>query len=280
MFDCIIVGSGPAGIQTSLYLKHKNILVLGQETNGLNDLDLIKNLYGFDEISGPELMRRGILSAQNQGILVNMESVLSIEKMNNHFKVITTKKTYETLTVLLATGKPRIPLKKKGFLSFRGRGIHMCSSCDGFFYKNKKIALIGSGPYMLEELKVLENFTTDITIFTDGADVDYVLNYPIVKEEILEFIGEKRLNKIETINNTYEVSGAFCAIGFPQANDLALKLGIITENSNIIVDNNYETNIKGVFAAGDCIGGMMQITKALNDALGASIGILDYLRNI
>lgn len=281
MRDSIIIGAGPAGISASLYLNNlnKDILVIGKDYGQLTKNDIVDNFYGQFPIPGNELIRKGIEQAKNLGITVIMDSVLSVTKDGNIFTVLTTNNTYQAKTVVLTTGKPRLPLSVPGYRVFKGKGIHLCATCDGFFYRKKKIAIVGSGPYMEQELSVLENYTDDITIFTENVAYEHP-KYKVITEKIKSFSGDKRLNQIHTKENTYDTQGVFVAIGFPSASELALKLGVITEHTNILVNDLMETNIEGLFAGGDCIGGKLQIPKAIYDGLKISSGVNTYLRKV
>ncbi len=281
MRDSIIIGSGPAGISAALYLNNlnKDVLVIGKDYGQLTKNDIIDNFYGQFPINGQDLIKKGIDQAKNLGIPVIMDSVLNVVKVDDYFIVTTIKETFEAKTVVLTTGKPRLPLSVPGYRIFKGKGIHLCATCDGFFYRKKKVAIVGSGPYMEQELSVLENYTDDITIFSENVLYEHP-KYKVITERIKSFSGDKRLSHIHTKENTYETQGVFVAIGFPTASELALKLGVITEHTNILVDEHMETNIEGIFAGGDCIGGKLQIAKAIHDGLKISSGVNTYLKKL
>lgn len=279
MRDTIIVGVGPAGIQAALYLKGFgfDVLVLGKDYGFLTKDDYIVNFYSQEKISGYDLIDAGVKQAIKADIDVIMDPVLNILNDGDNFIVKTEEHTYNTKTVLLATGKVKSKMTAKGYDFFRGKGIHHCATCDGFFYRNKRIAIVGSGPYLREELELLKRYTNDIIVFTEGKSCK-ITEHEVVFDNITEFIGNDRITHINTNNHQYKVDGVFIALDFPVASELALKLGLIMEDENISVNKNMETNVKGVFAAGDCIGGNSQIVKTLNDGLKASLGILDYLK--
>ncbi|MFA5693363.1 MAG: NAD(P)/FAD-dependent oxidoreductase [Acholeplasmataceae bacterium] len=280
MKDVVIIGMGPAGIQSAIYLKNYNLncLVLGKDYGDLTKDDFITNFYSHEKISGFDLIDHGVKQAVKLGIPVKKDPVLSIINEGNHFIIKTENNIYQSKAVLLATGKVKAKMDVVGFNEFRGKGIHLCATCDGFFYRNKKVGIIGSGPYLKEELSILKRFINDITIFTNNHPFK-LENEKIINEKIIGFDGSDRLNKITTTKNTYNIDGVFVALDFPVASELALKLGLVMEDDNIVVNDKMETNIKGVFAAGDCIGGNYQIVKTLNDGLLASIGIYNYLKD-
>jgi len=279
MIDTLIIGVGPAGISAAINLRKLNrtVLVIGKGTGQLSSLDVIDNLYGQGPISGQMLIEKGIHQAKQLGIDVITEIVLSIESNLDHFIITTNKNNYQAKTVLLATGKPRVQIDLEGYETFKSKGVHLCATCDGLFYRNKPVAIIGAGVYLEQEIRTLENYTKDITIFTNGHDYNND-TYPTVKDSLCAFIGEKRLTHIKTSKETYPFKGVFLAVNHPKAAELSLKLGVIMTDDNIDVDQNMQTNIKGIFAAGDCIGGRLQVPKALYDGFLAAHGINDSLR--
>lgn len=279
MIDSIVIGVGPAGISTAINLRKLNysVLVLGKDKGQLSNLDVIDNLYGQGPIAGEKLITKGILQARQLGIEVKQESVLNIEEADDHFIVTTPLNTYVTKTVVLATGKPRVQIELEGYNDFKSRGIHLCATCDGLFYKNKSVGIIGAGPYLEQELSTLENYTKDITIFTHGKPYTHNV-YKVITEPLKSFHGDKRLTHLETLNQTYALSGVFIAINHPMAAELSLKLGVMLSDDNIEVNEHMETNIPGLFAAGDCIGGMLQVPKAIHDGFMAAHGINIYLK--
>lgn len=281
MRDAIIIGYGPAGIQAAIYLKRQGIdpLVIGKDLGALEGYDdKVENYYGLVEpIYGKDLIRNGILQAKHLGIEVITDSVISLKSIGDTFDVITQHDHYETKTVLLATGKTRRTMKRLGFSQFRGKGISMCATCDGFFYRRKKVAIIGCGPYMLHELEYLKKMTHDVTVFTDGNELKVNVDVPVVYDKITKFTGTDRLTHIETTNGQHEVNGVFIALGTPSSVDFASQLGVIIEKNNLVVDSNYMTNVPGIFAAGDIIGGKLQIVKAVYDGMNAADAIYAYL---
>lgn len=284
MQDAIIVGKGPAGISAALYLKRAglNVTVIGKGYGALEKAEKIENYYGLPQpVDGKQLVEIGIAQAEGLGIPVLTQEVLHIDAAD-HFTVKTNTGEHEALAVLLATGKSRVTVPIKGFEKLRGRGISFCAVCDGFFYRGKRLAVIGSGDYAASELHDLMNFSKDITLFTDGAPLTtdkLPEGLPVVTDKITEIEGEDRVQAIVTTAGRQEVDGIFVAIGTASAADFALKLGIAMEGGNITVDGDYMTNIEGLFAAGDCTGGFLQVAKAVSDGAHASTGMAKYIRS-
>lgn len=282
MLDVIVVGGGPAGISAAVYLKRfkLDVLILMKDYGTLAKTDHIENYYGFAEpITGTKLVENGIAQATKMGIPIHREEVLSIDFFDT-FTVKTTKNEYPAIAVLLATGASRTGLKVKGFREFEGKGISFCAVCDGFIYRNKAIGVVGSGEFMLEELEVLRNFSKNVTVFTNGEALSIdVHGIPVVTEKLETIAGDDVLRSVSTNRQTYPLDALFVAVGTPSASDFALRMGAFLNKSDIAVDTNYMTNIPGLFAAGDCIGGFYQIAKAVSDGAHASVAINRYLRN-
>ncbi len=279
IYDTIIVGSGPAGISAAIYLKRYNLnpLVISSGKSALSNT-MIENYYGFESISGEDLYNKGIKQAQHLGIEIVTTEVVGIDPYDD-MKVITTSGDYHARSVLLATGKARNKLNVKGSKDLIGKGISMCATCDGFFYRGKKLGILGSGSFMESELEVLLRFTKDVTVFSNG--VNYINpNVNVVCDEIVEVTGDDHLKSIKTANSEYELDGLFVALGSANALDFANHIGMeLDKNNNVLVDSNFMTNVKGIFAAGDVIGGFMQVSKSVSDGAQAALAINNYLKN-
>ena len=282
MKPVIIIGYGPAGISAAIYLKRAGMhpFVIGKDHGSFSSgQEIVDNYYGFPEaINGKTLIANGIKQAKRLGIELTNESVIGLQEIENGFEVQTEHHTYQTRAILLATGKRRLALKKPGFKKFLGKGISLCATCDGFFYRKKKLALIGTGKYMVQELNHLKRITDDITIFTNNKTLTETVDFKVVTEPIHSFIGDSKLKTIKTTSASYDFDGAFVAIGTPSALEFAQTLGILMDKQNIVVDQNYQTNIPGLFAAGDIIGGKLQIAKAVYDGMMVAESIYEYLK--
>ena len=145
MYDVIIIGAGPAGITAGLYTQRGNLktLIIHNGKTSLENANKIENYYGFENgITGKELYFQGIRQAQNIGIDVKNEEVIKIEMIEKSFKVKTTKNEYISKTIIIAMGTKKKTLQIDGVKKFEGRGISYCAICDGFFYRNKDVAVI------------------------------------------------------------------------------------------------------------------------------------------
>ena len=283
MKKAVIIGYGPAGISAAIYLKRSGMdpIVIGKDHGTFSYDEIhIENYYGFEHpINGRELISNGIAQAKRLGIEIVFDSVLDLrETFDNTFEVVTETQTFETDTVLLATGKQRLQLSIPGFSKYRGKGISFCATCDGFFYRRKKLAIIGCGPYMQQELKELENLSDDITVFTNAKELLQSVDHPVVNDKITAFKGDQKITSIETANGSYPVDGIFVAIGTPSSIDFAQKLGVVVDRGSLVVDEHYQTNVSGLFAAGDVIGGKLQIAKAVYDGMMVADAINKYIK--
>lgn len=280
MYDSVIIGKGPAGITSALYLKRAgyNCIVIGKDGGNLEKSGTIQNYYGIDEITGKELLIKGISRAKKLGIEVITDEVIELEYSNN-FIVKTINNKYEAKTIILATGNNRKTPNIEGINNFNGRGISYCAVCDGFFYKNKEVAVIGSGEYAINEVNYLLPLAKKVTLLTDGKTIHNNINVSINNRQIKEFRGDSRLQEIEFKDNSkLKVDGVFFAIGTATSTDLAQRLGVLIRNNRIIVDEKMQTNVKGLFAAGDCTGGLLQISKAIYEGSQAGLSAVEYLK--
>ena len=284
-YDIIIIGAGPAGISASLYAvrANKKVLVLYDDKSSLEKTDKIENYYGFENgISGKDLYKAGIKQAENIGAYVKKEEVIKIEMISENdynFLVNTSNNSYKSKVVILSTGNKKNKPKITGIDKFEGKGISYCAICDGFFYRNKDVAVIGSGNYAISETNDLINIAKNITIFTDGEEAPNFRadNVKIETRGIKEIIGNDKIEKVELTDGTdIKVDGIFIAQGVASSADFARKLGALVKNDRIIVNDKMETNIKNLYACGDCTGGLFQVSKAVYEG---TIAGLSAIRN-
>ena len=175
MYDVIIIGAGPAGISASLYTVRGNLktLVIYKEKSALEKTKKIENYYGFENgISGEELYKTGIKQAEKIGVETLQEEVtniqIEIEDDKQIFKVHTLNNVFKSKCVILATGNKKNKPDIENIDEFEGKGISYCAICDGFFYKNKDVAVIGDGDYAISEVMDLQNVAKSINILSNG----------------------------------------------------------------------------------------------------------------
>ena len=285
MYDVIIIGSGPAGISASLYIAraNKKVAVIGKNEGALSKTELIENYYGFPEpISGKQLIANGIAQAKRLGVEVMDKQVVSLSFDGKKFTV-SADTDYTANAVILATGVAKNIPNIKGIRDFEGKGVSYCAICDGFFFRKKAIGVIGAGEYALHEANVLLNVTDDLTVFTNGKtpEVAFPENVKVITEKIEEIKGEKTVSAILLESGkSVPVSGIFVAEGIAGSFDLAKKVGVLTDGKKIIVNEQMQTNVPGLFAAGDCTGGLLQIAKAVHDGAVAGTECIKFLNKV
>ena len=279
MYDVIVIGSGPAGITAAIYSKRRNlsILVISKGNGALQKAEKIDNYYGFENgISGKDLYENGIKQAKNLGIDFIEDEVINIEYIN-YFNVETVNSKYESKSVILATGASRNVPNIKGIKEFEGKGVSYCAVCDSFFYKGKDVAVLGDGNYAIHEFETLKPVASSVIILTNGNDMieNRDSSIEVNNKKIREFRGNTKLEEVEFEDNTTQnLNGIFVAMGTASSCDLARKIGARIENNNIIVNENMETTVPGLFACGDCTGGLLQISKAVYDGTKAGLAVL------
>lgn len=286
MYDVIIIGAGPAGISASIYAKrgNLNVLVIYNDKSSLEKAEKIDNYYGFENgIDGRKLYEDGINQAKNLQIDVKNEEVTKIEFEEVGYNVTTLNNQYKSKAIILATGNKKNVPNIKGIKEFEGKGISYCAICDGFFYKNKNVVVIGSGNYAISETNDLINITKQITILTNGSKAPEIRadNVKINEKEIKEIRGENRAEEIEfTDSSRLKTEGIFIAEGIAGSLEFAKKLGIITKNNKIIVNEKMETNVPGIYACGDCTGGLLQISKAVYEGALAGLETIKFIKKL
>ena len=303
VFDTIIIGGGAAGLTTSIYAQRDRFdtLILEKSTIGGNAFltEKIENYPGFTSISGPKLMEKMEDQAKTYGAIIKTgEEVVGIEKKDNLFSIETKGTTYLGKSVVLSTGSTYRKLGIPNEEELIGSGIHFCATCDGAFYRDKDIIVIGGGNSALEEgiflagfcksVKIVhrsENFSASETYVEKLASIDNISTY--MNKTSLEFISdEKELFKALKVkdNDTNEESlleadGVFIFIGLIP-NTQSFK-GIVDLDKRGFIQTTAlaQTSVDGIFAAGDCReGAIAQVAAATGEGVLASYGIRSFLK--
>lgn len=274
------------GISASLYTKRGNLrtLVIYYGKSSLEKAEKIDNYYGFENgVNGKTLYEDGIKQANNLGVETKNEEVIKIEFEENGYSVITPNNKYNSKTIILATGNKKNVPNIKGIREFEGKGISYCAICDGFFYKNKEVTVIGNGDYAISEVNDLINLTKKITILTNGGKAPEIRgdNIIINEKQIKKIIGNVKVEEIEFIDDSkLKTDGIFIAEGTAGTLEFAKKLGILTKNGKIIVNEKMETNVPGVYSCGDCtVGEILQISKSVYQGAIAGLEVIKYLKS-
>lgn len=209
-------------------------MILYYEESAVEKTSKIENYYGFEAgIGGKELYQKGIKQAENIGVEVKKEEVTNIQMMPKGFLVKTEQNLYEAKTVILATGNKKNKPPIQNIEEFEGRGISYCAVCDGFFYRNKKVSVIGDGNYAISEVNELIHLAKEITILTNGRKTPEIRsdedNIKVDTKEIEAIKGEKKVEAIQFKDGTtLKTDGVFIANGVAGSLDFAKKLGIMT----------------------------------------------------
>jgi thioredoxin reductase (NADPH) len=248
--------------------------------------DKIENYYGFENpIGGRELLETGLKQAERLGAEIVEEEVVNIEKTEN-FNIITVDGQYEAKTVLLATGAPVVRVPIKNLDKYEGAGVSYCTTCDGFFYRNKKVGVLGYNDFAIHEAADLLNFTQDITLFTNEMELNVSDNAkPVIEKLKVNNKKIKELGKGDILEEIVfddgtaeDIEGLFIAFGSASSTSFALKMGIVTDGKSIIVNEKMETNIPGLYAAGDCTGVFKQVAVAVGQGAIAAREMAAYIR--
>lgn len=279
IYDVVIIGSGPAGISAALYAKRRklSVLVISKGIGALGKAEQIENYYGFPSgITGKQLYENGLKQAKALNIDMAEDEVISL-LYGESFEVETVNSSYKARAVILATGSNRITPNIKGIREFEGKGVSYCAICDAFFYKGKDVAVLGNGNYAVHEMEQLKPIVNSVTILTNGEEIveNRNINVEINDKKIQEFRGDNSIQEVEFEDGTKkQINGIFVALGTASSNDLARKIGGRIENNHIVVDENMQTTVPGLFACGDCTGGLLQISKAVYEGAKAGLAVL------
>lgn len=297
-YDVIVVGSGPAGITSAIYLKRANINVCIMEKSApggqLNKSSTIENYPGFEKITGPELAYNFYEQILNLDIPFINEEVIKIEDKTSYKIVETNKKTYTCKGIILALGRKPRSFDNKNVSLLEGKGVSYCSLCDGPLFKNQDVSIIGGGNSALEESLYLADICKSVTIINrrdvlrgDKMLVDKVLKKDniniLYNSEVVEFNKKDDFLESLTINtngklNKLEVKACFIFIGYVPATDFLSNLDILDEKGYIKTDKNLKTDIPFIYACGDTINKQVyQIVTATGEGAVSAISFInDY----
>lgn len=289
--DIIIIGSGPAGISAALYAKRAgaDVTVISRGSGALAKAEIIENYYGLAEpVTGAELETSGIAGAKRLGVNFIEDEVVGVA-MNDDFTGLvaqTPNWTCEAKAVVLAAGSTRLAPKIPGLKELEGKGVSYCAICDAFFYRQKTVAVLGEGEYALHEAEILLPHASKVMLFTNGKEpvVEIPDTIEVHKEKIIAVEAENE-NGMERVcglraedGALTPVNGLFVALGTAGSVDLARKIGAGTENNRVVVDGDMATNVPGLYAAGDCTGGLLQVVKAAYEGAVAGLAAAKYAR--
>lgn len=288
MLDCIIIGSGVAGISAALTLKAngKTVQIFG--SNALSEkiakAELIRNYPGLSNVTGKDFVSALQEQLTTAEIAITEEKVSGVYALKDNFTVMTQPgNTYESKTVILACGVESVkPIA--GEEDFVGRGVSYCATCDGFLYKDKTIAVVCTTKTLEHEIGYLANFAKKVYLIPLYKDIEIDRNNVVFVRKMPQKIeGGLRVNKIcfatppaDDIPSELPIDGVFMLR--ESVSPAILVGGLQTENGHVIVNRNMETNLKGCFAAGDCTGRPYQYAKAVGEGNIAAHAASEYLK--
>jgi len=301
IYDLVIIGAGPSGLAASIYASRYKIkhLVLGAEMGGqMNEIWSIENYPGFVSISGTELIQKFIEQAKNLGGEIKMEAVSAIVKENDLWKIETGNEAYLAKTILLAMGTVYRKINIPGEKELIGKGVSYCATCDGMFFREKTVAVIGGGNSAIVSAIQLSQFAKKVFVIYRGEKVsaepfwvDKVAENEkitvITNTNVLEIKGSEKVESL-VLDDAYQdskdlkVDGVFVEIGSDPGVGLALQVGVEVDDKQFIkVNSDQSTNIPGIFAAGDITTGsnkFRQVLVASAEGAIAAEGIFKYLK--
>src|SRR5574344_2761443 len=286
MYDCIIIGMGPAGMSASIYAKRSGLktLLLDESAPGglLNKVSIVENYLGFKSVTGSELALSMFEHIRNEEIDYKIERVLKIDNYSNKKTITTTKGKYDTKTIILAIGRKA---KKSGIANedkFASKGISYCAICDASLYKNKDLVVLGGGNSAFEESIYLANVASSVTILVKNeikaednlVDEASSKGIKVISGvSVSEFLGEDYITGVKLDNGSViNCSGVFIYYGYSADTAFINNLDITNEQGYIEVKRNMATKVKGIYACGDIVKKeVYQIVTAVSDGAIAAL---------
>lgn len=280
MTDCIIIGSGAAGISAALTLKAngKDFMLLGSRSlsEKIEKAESIRNYPGLSNVSGKEFVRALQAQLSDMKIAIVEEKAIGVYALNGKFGVATERGNYyESKTVILACGVEAVKTIE-GETEFAGRGVSFCATCDGALYKGKTIAAFCTSKRLEHEIGYLADFAKKVYVIAMYKPVEIERdNVEIIRKMPIKIDGEKRVEKLIFKEEELEIDGLFSLR--ESVSPVTLVSGLETENGHVVVARDMQTNLVGLFAAGDCTGRPYQYTKATGEGNVAAHAVSEYL---
>ncbi|MBO7413247.1 MAG: NAD(P)/FAD-dependent oxidoreductase [Fibrobacter sp.] len=284
MADILILGYGPAGVSAALYGLRAglDVLLVGKDAGALARAHMIENYYGLVKpLSGPELAEVGKNQALALGAKIADDEVTDLFFDGSEFVAKGLSGEYRGKACIMATGSARKKQALPGMAELEGHGVSYCAVCDAFFYRKKKVAVLGSAEYALHEVSELLPVASSVTLLTHGnpTSATFPDTVPVEKRQIAELLGEGTFQGVRYEDGTEEAfDGLFVALGSASASDLARKAGAAFDGVNPVLGPDFQTTVPGLFAAGDCTGGTLQVSVAVGEGAVAGLAAIKYLR--
>lgn len=279
MFDVAIIGAGAAAVSASLTLKslNKDIIVFGNLdlSEKIRKAEEIRNYPGLINVSGKKMQEVFLEQLNAMDIKITPKIVTGVYKMGNYYSILCNQDMYEAKSVIITTGVEFIkPIK--GEEKFIGRGVSYCATCDGLLFKGKTIAIICTSKELEHEIEYLSNIASKVFVVPlykgfeiKGSNIEVISGVP------QEIVGNTKVEKVVFRNKEIIVDGVFMLKNAISAQ--VLVPGLIVEDDHIKVDRLQQTNLEGLFAAGDCTGRPYQYAKAIGEGNVAAHSAIEYL---
>ena len=300
-FDVVIIGAGPAGLTAAIYSSWVGLKTLGIDAGIAGGrawlAPQIENFPGFENgIKGNELTEKMEKQATRFGATIKTsEEIVELHLHGEEKKVISRNNSFSAHAVIIATGTQKKKLHVLGEAEFFGKGISYCATCDGPFFRHAKISVIGNGEEAATEALFLADIAEKVTVVTQGKPLSVEgslkeklqgkTNIEIIDGQVTAILGKQTVNAIKIRRSDAdseeekEVKGVFIALGGVPMTEIVKKAGLKTDSGGCItVDRMQRTNIEGVFAAGDCTCGGMQIVTAAGEGAMAAMKASAYIR--
>ena len=281
MIDCIIIGSGPAGISAALTLKSngKNFLFFGSSSlsEKIEKAESIRNYPGFLGVTGKAFAEDLKKQLQESEVEIKEEKVAGVYALKEKFLVTTQEgNTYKSRAVILACGVESVK-QIEGEEAFTGRGVSYCATCDGFLYKGKTIAVLCTTKRLEHEIGYLADFAKKVYLIPmyKGVEIERE-NVEIIRKMPSKIVGEKRVEALVFADKELPIDGIFMLRD--SLSPALLVGGLKTENGHVIVERDMSTNLKGLYAAGDCTGRPYQYAKAVGEGNIAAHSVSEFLK--
>ena len=293
-FDVVILGVGPAGLQAAVHAGRRKatVLLLGSVRKSSLFTAHIENYFSLFNISGEEMLRRGTEQARQFGAEILEESVISIAPMNGLFNVTTESgRAIAAKSVIFATGSKRNRLGVKGEKQLLGRGVSYCVDCDGHFFRGQDVCVVGNESAAADGALTLMKIAGSVHLVCDQLDVaanlrkEVFASGAVIHEgsQVSSIDGETAVEGVSLSNgNRLAVQGVFVELGAKGVLELALNLGVALDDDMKYIRTNkqQETNIAGIYAAGDICGMPWQMAKAVGEGCVAGMGAAAYAKKL
>ena len=279
MFDTAIIGTGAAGVSAALTLKamNRNFIWFGSArlSEKIARAEKIRNYPGLSSVSGEEMQRAFLSQIEEMDIEIANKTVTGVYDMGEYYGILCDKESFEAKTVILASGVESVK-PVKGELEFLGRGVSYCATCDGFLYKGKTIAVLCTSKALEHEISYLASLAKKVylTPLYKTPEIE-AENVEIVPGMIREIVGERKAEAVRYGERELLVDGVFLLK--EAITPSVLVTGLAMEDGHVKVNRRLETNLKGVFAAGDCTGRPYQYAKAVGEGNVAAHSVIEYL---